>query len=56
MSSSMRVSKEGLKCISTQDLKLMVIIESKASNDNQCPTTWFQMQTEIIGLKHSTIV
>jgi hypothetical protein len=56
MSSSTRFSKESLKCISTQDLKLMLITKFKASNNNQCPTTWFKMQTKIIRLKQSTIV
>jgi hypothetical protein len=36
--SSMKDSKKGLKCISSQVLKLMVMAKFKASNNNQCLT------------------
>jgi hypothetical protein len=36
MSSSMKDSKKGLKCISSLVLKLMVMVEFKASDYNQC--------------------
>jgi hypothetical protein len=55
MSSFMKDSKEGLKCISSLVLKLMVMVEFKASDYNQCLTDWFKMQIKIIGLKQSTI-
>jgi hypothetical protein len=51
MSSSMRASKEGLKCISSLALKLMVITKFKASNNNQCPIDWFKIQIETMGFK-----
>jgi hypothetical protein len=56
MSSSMQVSKDGFKCISSLDLKLMVITKFKAFNNNQCPTNWSKMQAKIIRLKQSTIL
>jgi hypothetical protein len=49
-------SNEDLKYISSLALELMVMVEFKASTNNQCPTNWFKLQTEIIGLKQSTIV
>jgi hypothetical protein len=36
MSSSMKDSKEGLKCISSLALELMVMAKFKAFNNNQC--------------------
>jgi hypothetical protein len=56
MSSFMKDSKEGLKCISSLVLKLIVMVEFKAFDNNQCPTDWFKMQIKTIGLKQSTIV
>jgi hypothetical protein len=43
--SFMRDSKKGLKYISSLVLKFMVMAKFKASNNNQCPTDWFKMQT-----------
>jgi hypothetical protein len=42
MLSSMRDSKEGLKCISSLALKLMVMAKFKASNNNQSTIDWFK--------------
>jgi hypothetical protein len=49
MSSSMRDSKEGFKCISSLALKLIVMAEFRASNNNQCLAYWFQMQAKQQG-------
>jgi hypothetical protein len=51
MSSSMRDSKKCLKCIVSLALEFMVMVEFKASNNNQCPTSWFKTQVETIKLK-----
>jgi hypothetical protein len=56
MSSSMKDSKEGLKCISSLVLDNMVMAKFKASNNNQCLANWFKMQVESTWLKKSTIV
>jgi hypothetical protein len=56
VSSSTRNSKEGFKCISSLALKLSVMAEFKASDNNQCLAYWFKMQAKTIGLKQTTIV
>ncbi len=40
LSSSMRDSKEGFKCISSFALKLIVMVEFRASDNNQCLAYW----------------
>jgi hypothetical protein len=49
--SSMRDSKEGLKFISSLALKLMLMVEFRACNNNQCPIDWFKMQVETTCFK-----
>jgi hypothetical protein len=44
MLSSLKDSKEGLKCISSLVLKLMVMAKFKASNNNQSAIDWFKTQ------------
>jgi hypothetical protein len=56
MSSSMKDSKEGLKCISSLALDNMVMEKFRAYDNNQCLANWFKTQVESIGLKKSTIV
>jgi hypothetical protein len=56
MSSSMRDSKESLKCISSLTLELMVMVEFKAFDNNQCLANWFKTQVKTIRFKQSTIV
>jgi hypothetical protein len=46
VSSSMRDSKEGLKCISSLSLELMVTVEFKAFDNIQCLTDWFKTQVK----------
>jgi hypothetical protein len=56
VSSSTRDSKEGLKCISSLVLELMVMVEFKAFDNNQCLVDWFKTQIKTIRLEQSTII
>ncbi len=56
LSSSMKDSKKGFKCISSLALELMVMAKFKAFHNNQCPVDWFKTQVETTRLKQSTIV
>ncbi len=51
ISSSMRDSKEGFKCISFLALELMVMVEFWAFDNKQCLANWFRTQVKTIGLK-----
>jgi hypothetical protein len=42
VSSSMKGSKEGLKCISSLALEFMVMVEFRAFDNNQCLIDWFK--------------
>jgi hypothetical protein len=42
----MKDSKEGFKCISSLALKLMVMVEFWAFDNNQCPIDWFKTQAK----------
>jgi hypothetical protein len=52
----MKDSKEGVKCISSVALELMVMVEFKAFDNNQCLVDWFKTQVKTIRLEQSTIV
>jgi hypothetical protein len=55
VSSSMEDSK-GLKCISSLALELMVMVEFRAFDNNQCSIDWFKTQVKTIRLEQSTLV
>jgi hypothetical protein len=56
LSSSMKDSKKGFKCISSFALELMVMENFKTFDNNQCPIDWFKTQVETTQLKQSIII